>query len=61
MTEFRRSSYCVGESNCVEIGMDGRIVLIRNSRDPDRVLVFTPEDWNRFVDFLTSTDSLMRP
>lgn len=39
-----------GGGNCVEMAVAGRIVLVRNSRDPEgAVLAFAAVEWDAFV------------
>jgi hypothetical protein len=39
-----------GGGNCVEVAVAGRIVLVRNSRDPEgAVLAFAATQWDAFV------------
>lgn len=47
---FKRSWYS-GGGNCVEFrsGVDGRVV-VRHSRDRDRELTFSAEEWDAFVE-----------
>jgi hypothetical protein len=43
------------ESNCAEVGQDGAVVGVRDSRDPDGpVLVFGPTVWVAFLAGLRS-------
>jgi Domain of unknown function (DUF397) len=36
--------------NCVEVAFVGDAILVRDSKDPDgAVLVFTPNEWDAFV------------
>ncbi len=47
---FRRSSYCNGGDNCVEIArFDDDRVFARHSASPGDLLVFTRDEWLAFV------------
>jgi|tagenome__1003787_1003787.scaffolds.fasta_scaffold19553911_2 hypothetical protein len=48
-TCWARSSRCVGESHCVEVAFVGDAVLLRNSTRPLRVLKFTADEWDVFL------------
>ncbi|GIE95878.1 DUF397 domain-containing protein [Paractinoplanes rishiriensis] len=51
---WRRSRFCVGESNCVEVAdLDG-LVGLRNSRKPALTLTFTKSEWSNFLAALKS-------
>ncbi|MBO0879781.1 MAG: DUF397 domain-containing protein [Mycobacterium sp.] len=51
--EFRKSTFCKGGTNCVEVGFvdDGaRQVMVRDSkRRGGSVLEFTQSEWDAFV------------
>jgi hypothetical protein len=48
---WRKSSYSGNNGgNCVEVGVAGRRIAIRDSKDPHGpVLAFAPKDWQRFA------------
>ncbi|MFG3438008.1 DUF397 domain-containing protein [Nonomuraea sp. NPDC047897] len=51
ITTWRRSSFCNGNSACVEVAplADGNVAL-KDSKDEDGpVLVFTPSEWEAFT------------
>lgn len=45
---FRKSSYSSFEGNCVEVASLSAGVLVRNSREPLRILRFTDAEWEAF-------------
>jgi hypothetical protein len=45
---FRRSSFS-GAGNCVEVADHEGVVLVRNSRHPQRVLAFPQARWQAFL------------
>jgi predicted secreted Zn-dependent protease len=48
-TPWRRSSYC-SHGACVEVALDGDLVLVRDSKESrPRALRFTREEWQSFV------------
>jgi hypothetical protein len=54
MANWRKST-ASKESNCAEVGQDGAVVGVRDSRDPDGpVLVFGPTVWVAFLAGLRS-------
>ena len=47
--EFRISSFC-DFGNCVEVGqLPGGAVAVRDTKDRESSLVFTPDEWTAFV------------
>ncbi len=49
MIEFKVSSFC-DFGNCVEVGqLPGGGVAVRDTKDRDHALVFTPDEWTAFV------------
>jgi hypothetical protein len=48
---WRKSSYSVGNSECVEVASPSHeTVAVRDSKDPHGpVLTFSPESWTAFV------------
>ena len=51
---WRKSSHSAG-GNCAEVGQDGAVVGVRDSKDPDgAVLVFGPVAWVAFLAGLRS-------
>ena len=51
---WHKSTYCVGESHCVEVAAQGSTVSLRNSRQPEIALTFDAAEWQIFVDDLRS-------
>jgi predicted secreted Zn-dependent protease len=50
VTEWQKSSYC-GDNACVEVGIAGDIVAVRDAKRPGGpVLQFGKAEWNEFVD-----------
>ncbi|HLH84344.1 MAG TPA: DUF397 domain-containing protein [Trebonia sp.] len=52
MTEqtWRKSSYSGSQANCVEVGRDAGLVLVRDTKDQAGVvLAFAPQSWRRFA------------
>ena len=49
---WRKSSYSGNNGGqCVEVGTAARVIAVRDSKDPHGpVLVFGPQDWQRFAD-----------
>jgi hypothetical protein len=48
--EFRKSSYSPpSNGGCVEVAQRDEVVAIRESKDPDVVLMFSKRDWNLFI------------
>lgn len=48
--EFRKSSFC-DASACLEVAINGDLVLVRLSQDPDGPLLrFSRTEWDTFVD-----------
>lgn len=46
---WRRSTWCTS-SSCVEIGVRGEMVLVRDSKSADALpLAYTKEEWDAFV------------
>ena len=49
MTEWRKSVRSMNAGNCVEVAADSGAVLVRDSRDPDGLVVrFPAEAWRAF-------------
>jgi hypothetical protein len=47
---WRKSSYSAQNGNCVEVGMGGLTVVVRDTRAlPGAVLEFGPHAWRRFA------------
>ena len=47
---WRRSRYSGSNGNCVETAGDGRVVAVRDSKDPaGHYLVFKPSVWREFA------------
>ena len=52
--EFTSASGCSG-GNCVEVGRDGPVVLVRDSKNLDHApLGFSLDDWSDFLDAIRS-------
>ena len=49
---WRKSSYSGNNGGqCVEVGAAGRLIAVRDSRDPQGpALAIGPQDWQRFMD-----------
>lgn len=45
---WKRSTRCE-TSACVEVLIDGDVVKVRDSKNPDVVLEFTTDEWDAFV------------
>lgn len=43
-------------AQCVEVAHHGGQVLVRDSKDPERVLTFSGEEWATFLDGVYSGD-----
>jgi hypothetical protein len=43
-----------GETDCVEVAVDGDIVRVRDSRRPAPELAFAVADWTAFLDLVKS-------
>jgi Domain of unknown function (DUF397) len=52
---WRRSRYSGSNGNCLEAAGNGRVVAVRDSKDPDGpCLVLNPAAWREFAARLTS-------
>lgn len=49
MDSWVKSSFCA-DKTCVEACWDGELVLVRDSKHPERVLSFTRAEWSAFLD-----------
>jgi hypothetical protein len=48
--DWRRSSYSGSNGNCVEAAGDGRVVAVRDSKNPvGHCLAFKPSAWREFA------------
>ena len=48
--QWRKSSYSGNTGNCVEVATAGRVVAVRDSKDPSGPhLAFTPAEWLAFT------------
>lgn len=49
---WRTSSYSGNSGGqCIEVGDAGRVIAVRDSKDPrGPMLAFGPQDWRRFTD-----------
>lgn len=48
---WRKSSFSVGNGECVEVAAGPAGVRVRDSKNPDGpVLVFNPDEWAAFLD-----------
>jgi len=51
---WKKSSRSGSQGNCVEVATNlPRVVGVRDSKDPEPTLVFSPEDWRDFLNHLT--------
>ena len=49
-TDFAKSSYCVyPPGGCVEVAAKDGIVAVRDTKNPERMLVFSRTEWEAFV------------
>ncbi len=56
---WKKSSYSGNTGNCVEVAITESVVGIRDSKDPDRVVLrVSPEGWQKFVRGLASGTGL---
>jgi hypothetical protein len=47
---WRRSTYSGSNGNCLEAAGNGRIIAVRDSKDPDGpCLAFDPTAWRKFA------------
>jgi putative sterol carrier protein len=44
---WRKSSYSANE--CVEVAFIDGSVVVRDSKHPDRTLIFSPQEWSAFT------------
>jgi Domain of unknown function (DUF397) len=60
---WRTSSYTGnGGGNCVEVGDDARVILVRDTKDRSGpVLRFSPGAWRRFADRVKRTLTVPEP
>ncbi|GAB3490697.1 DUF397 domain-containing protein [Amycolatopsis cihanbeyliensis] len=55
-TGWRRSSYSTAGQNCVEVATSGRVVGVRDSKNPAGApLALSPTAWSAFLATLSST------
>ena len=47
--DWRKSSRC-GNTTCVEVAKGNDGVFVRDSKNPELVLSFTPQEWTAFID-----------
>jgi hypothetical protein len=48
--QWRKSTYSGNTGNCVEVAIAGRVVAVRDSKDPSGSrLVFAPHEWQAFA------------
>ena len=45
---WKRSTRCE-PVECVEVASYPNVVYVRNSREPDKVLTFTRDEWDAFI------------
>ncbi|MFI1994842.1 DUF397 domain-containing protein [Actinoplanes sp. NPDC020271] len=53
MSDFKKSSYSVANSACVEVAIDENrgVVMMRDSKDPaGAILHYESESWRAFID-----------
>jgi hypothetical protein len=53
---WRKSSYSNGQANCVEVAFVESAVALRDSKNPNPVMTFTPGNWDAFVTVLRATE-----
>jgi uncharacterized protein DUF397 len=46
---WRKSSMC-GNTTCVEVARGDDEVFVRDSKNPEVVLAFSPQEWEAFLD-----------
>lgn len=48
--QWKKSTYSAGYSGCVEVGTDGKVVGVRDSKDPGGpALAFSSRAWQAFL------------
>lgn len=48
--QWRKSSYSGNTGNCVEVAIAGRVVAVRDSKNPGSPhLAFAPHEWQAFA------------
>lgn len=52
---WHKSSYSADTANCVEVSFDDR-VLVRDSKDPEPILIFDRRSWQTFIRDLGASD-----
>jgi hypothetical protein len=57
---YKRSSFS-GGGNCVEVGIHGGQVYVRNSRYPGPPVAFTVGSWSAFIGWLKSGPASATP
>jgi hypothetical protein len=52
-SDWRTSSYTGGQGNCVEVADTARMVMVRDTKDQDGVVLSIPASaWQRFANSL---------
>jgi hypothetical protein len=49
LLEWRKSTECAS-GTCVEVAKGDKEVFVRDSKNPDVVLTFSPQEWDAFLD-----------
>lgn len=48
--DFRKSSRSSGNGNCTEVAIEGGVVMVRNSKNPNAGTTFlNPQAWREFI------------
>jgi hypothetical protein len=48
-TSWRKSSRSADSYNCVETAFNGHAIGVRDSKNPEKTLVFTSDQWRNFI------------
>ncbi len=50
MKEFKKSSYCDKGKCCVEVAIEENMVFIKNSKNPNRIIQYSSQEWKDFIE-----------